>query len=138
MGDKDGRAPHHAVSAGVPVVPGCDVVRDRRRKPDSEAEQIGYPAADQGARGRRRARHPPRGSARGGRARVPGRVQPKRQAAFGDGACYMEKFLVPVKHIEMQLLCDHFGNVVCLGERECSMQRKNQKTAGGKPQPFGG
>ena len=39
----------------------------------------------------------------------------------------MEKYLYPAKHIEMQILCDNFGNVVCLGERECSIQRKNQK-----------
>lgn len=49
------------------------------------------------------------------------------QSAFGDGACYIEKFIHPVKHIEMQLLCDKYGNIVCLGERECSVQRKNQK-----------
>ncbi len=49
------------------------------------------------------------------------------ESAFGDGAIYMEKFLSPSKHIEMQLLCDNYGGVVCLGERECSMQRKNQK-----------
>ncbi len=39
----------------------------------------------------------------------------------------MEKYLYPAKHIEMQVLCDHYGNVVCLGKRECSIQRKNQK-----------
>nr|HPJ01930.1 acetyl-CoA carboxylase biotin carboxylase subunit [Candidatus Limiplasma sp.] len=49
------------------------------------------------------------------------------QSAFGDGALYMEKLLLRVKHIEVQLLCDRKGHVVCLGERDCSMQRKNQK-----------
>jgi acetyl-CoA carboxylase biotin carboxylase subunit len=49
------------------------------------------------------------------------------QNAFGDGAVYLEKYLSPVKHIEMQILADKQGNVVCLGERECSVQRKNQK-----------
>ena len=48
-------------------------------------------------------------------------------SAFGDGGVYMEKYLYPAKHIEMQILCDNYGNVVCLGERECSIQRKNQK-----------
>ena len=57
------------------------------------------------------------------------------QSAFGDGAVYMEKFLTPVKHIEMQLLCDKYGNVVCLGERECSVQRKNQKLIEESPSP---
>jgi acetyl-CoA carboxylase biotin carboxylase subunit len=47
--------------------------------------------------------------------------------AFGDGAVYLEKYLSPVKHIEMQVLCDLYGGVVCLGERECSIQRKRQK-----------
>ena len=47
----------------------------------------------------------------------------------------MEKFLSPVKHIEMQILCDNYGNVVCLGERDCSMQRKNQKMIEESPSP---
>lgn len=47
--------------------------------------------------------------------------------SFGDGALYMEKYLTNVKHIEMQILADNYGNVVCLGERDCSVQRKNQK-----------
>ncbi len=57
------------------------------------------------------------------------------ESAFGDGAVYMEKFLAPSKHIEMQLLCDNYGGVVCLGERECSMQRKNQKLIEESPSP---
>lgn len=57
------------------------------------------------------------------------------QSAFGDGACYIEKFIHPVKHIEMQLLCDKYGNIVCLGERECSVQRKNQKMIEESPSP---
>ena len=47
----------------------------------------------------------------------------------------MEKYLNPVKHIEMQILCDQYGNVVCLGERECSVQRKNQKLIEESPSP---
>ena len=57
------------------------------------------------------------------------------QAAFGDGACYLEKFIHPVKHIEMQLLADKYGNTICLGERECSVQRKNQKMIEESPSP---
>ena len=49
------------------------------------------------------------------------------KARAGGGGVYMEKYLYPAKHIEMQILCDNYGNVVCLGERECSIQRKNQK-----------
>ncbi len=48
-------------------------------------------------------------------------------AAFGDGGIYLEKYLTHTKHIEMQVLCDLYGGAVCLGERDCSMQRKNQK-----------
>ncbi len=54
-------------------------------------------------------------------------AQAEAQSAFGDGAVYLEKFVSPAKHVEMQMLCDNFGHVICLGERECSMQRKNQK-----------
>jgi acetyl-CoA carboxylase biotin carboxylase subunit len=55
--------------------------------------------------------------------------------AFGDGACYMERFLTHVKHVEIQLLADEAGNVVCLGERECSIQRNNQKLLEESPSP---
>ena len=119
--------------AGVPIVPGCDVVRDAEQA-KQEAEKIGFPLLIKARAG---------GGGRGIR-RVDSADEVERaflaasseaQAAFGDGACYMEKFLFPVKHIEMQLLCDHFGNIVCLGERECSMQRKNQKTLEESPSP---
>ena len=57
------------------------------------------------------------------------------EKAFGDGRMYMEKYLNPVKHIEVQLLADEEGNVVCLGERECSIQRNNQKLIEESPSP---
>ena len=57
------------------------------------------------------------------------------ESAFGDGAVYMEKLLENVKHVEVQLLCDAHGNVVTLGERECSMQRKHQKLIEESPSP---
>ena len=57
------------------------------------------------------------------------------QQAFGDGRMYMEKYIYPAKHIEVQLLCDEQGHVVCLGERECSIQRNNQKLIEESPSP---
>lgn len=124
MGDKDA-ARRTMRDAGVPVIPGCDLVataKEARR----EAERIGYPLlikarAGGGGRGIRRVFTPEALEAAFQSAAA------EAQSAFGDGALYMEKLLTHVKHIEMQLLCDSFGNVLCLGERDCSMQRKNQK-----------
>lgn len=56
-------------------------------------------------------------------------------AAFGDGAVYMEKYIYPARHIEIQILADEDGNVICLGERDCSIQRKNQKLVEESPSP---
>ncbi|MBC8528004.1 acetyl-CoA carboxylase biotin carboxylase subunit [Christensenellaceae bacterium NSJ-44] len=124
MGDKD-EARRTMKQAGVPVVPGSDIVESVDEALRLGA-QIGYPLLVKARSG---------GGGRGIR-RVDSEAEIERaflaataeaQSAFGDGAVYMEKFLFPVKHIEVQLLCDAHGQVVCLGERECSMQRKNQK-----------
>jgi acetyl-CoA carboxylase biotin carboxylase subunit len=56
-------------------------------------------------------------------------------AGFGDGGIYIEKFLSPVRHVEVQLIADHHGNVVALGERECSIQRRHQKMIEECPSP---
>ena len=124
MGDKD-TARRTMRDAGVPVVPGCDLVatlEDAKR----EAEGIGFPLllkarAGGGGRGIRRVNDATELAAAFQSAAA------EAQSAFGDGALYMEKLLTNVKHIEVQLLCDTQGSVVCLGERDCSMQRKNQK-----------
>jgi len=132
MGDKN-RARETMIAVGVPVIPGCDLVRDAEHA-KAEADRIGYPILIKARSG---------GGGRGIR-RVDKAEDIKMafltasseaQVAFGDGAVYMEKYLERVKHIEMQLLCDAHGNVVCLGERECSMQRKNQKLIEESPSP---
>jgi acetyl-CoA carboxylase biotin carboxylase subunit len=124
MGDKNA-ARRAMADAGVPVIPGCECVRDIAHARE-EAEQIGYPLLIKATMG---------GGGRGMRlVGAPEELERAYQtasaealSAFGDGGVYMEKYMTDVKHIEIQLICDAFGNVVCLGERECSMQRKNQK-----------
>ena len=56
-------------------------------------------------------------------------------SAFGDGSLYLEKYIFPARHIEMQILADEAGNVVCLGDRDCSLQRRNQKLIEKSPSP---
>jgi len=124
MGDKD-MARKTMREAGVPVIPGCDLVESLEHAKE-EAVKIGFPLLIKARSG---------GGGRGIRhvdsldelEQAYNTATAEATAAFGDGAVYMEKFLFPVKHIEMQLLADNFGNVVCLGERDCSTQRKNQK-----------
>ena len=132
MGDKD-EARRTMRAAGVPVVPGCDLVENVEQL-RAEAEKIGYPLLIKARSG---------GGGRGIR-RVDGPEElehaflsatAEAQSAFGDGAVYMEKLLENVKHVEVQLLCDAHGNVVTLGERECSMQRKHQKLIEESPSP---
>ena len=132
MGDKD-EARRTMRAAGVPVVPGCDLVENVEQL-RAEAEKIGYPLLIKARSG---------GGGRGIR-RVDGPEElehaflsatAEAQSAFGDGAVYMEKLLENVKHVEVQLLCDAHGNAVTLGERECSMQRKHQKLIEESPSP---
>lgn len=132
MGDKD-EAKRTMIAAGVPVIPGCEIMSSMAEA-HREADRIGYPLlikarAGGGGRGIRRVNE----SAEFEHAYQT--ASSEAQSAFGDGEVYLEKFLSPVKHIEMQILCDNYGNVVCLGERDCSMQRKNQKMIEESPSP---
>ncbi len=56
-------------------------------------------------------------------------------SAFGDGSLYLEKYIFPARHVELQILADEYGNAVCLGERDCSLQRRNQKLIEETPSP---
>lgn len=132
MGDKD-EARRAMKLAGVPVIPGSDVVVTLDKALEA-AKSIGYPLLIKARAG---------GGGRG--IRLVEKEQAFEHAflsasseaasAFGDGAVYLEKYLNPVKHVEMQILCDKHGNVLCLGERECSIQRKNQKLIEESPSP---
>ena len=124
MGNKE--AAREAMErAGVPVIPGCSVM-PTLEKAREEAARIGFPLLCKARSG---------GGGRGIRLvremkefdNAYRTASAEAEAAFGDGGVYLERFLTHTKHIETQLLCDSRGNVVCLGERECSMQRKNQK-----------
>ena len=132
MGDKD-EARRTMREAGVPVVPGCDLVENLEQL-HAEAQRIGYPLlikarSGGGGRGIRRvdAEEELESAYLSARAEA--------ESAFGDGEVYMEKLLLNVKHIEVQLLCDAHGNVITLGERECSMQRLHQKLIEESPSP---
>ena len=119
--------------AGVPVVPGVDCITTVAEA-KAAAEEIGYPVlikarAGGGGRGIRIVTDP----AQMGKNFLAASAEAEK--AFGDGGLYMEKFLRPVKHVEVQLLCDHFGRVICLGDRDCSVQRKNQKLLEECPAP---
>ena len=132
LGDKD-IARKTMRDAGVPVTPGSDIIDDINEA-RAKALEIGFPLlikarSGGGGRGIRRVNSIDEFDNAFNSAKA------EAQSAFGDGAVYMEKFLTPVKHIEMQLLADKYGNVICLGERECSVQRKNQKLIEESPSP---
>ncbi len=132
MGDKI-TALRLAARAGVPCVPGSDCIasaEDARRA----AREIGYPvllkaSAGGGGRGMRIVRSEAEIEAAMHAASA------EAVAAFGDGTLYLEKFIERARHIEIQVLGDVHGNVVHLGERECSTQRRHQKLTEEAPSP---
>ena len=134
MGDKI-KAREQAVSCGVNVIPGTgDPVSDIRHA-KSIAADIGYPlmikaAAGGGGKGMRLARDESQ-LIEG----VEG-AQREAQSSFGDARIFIEKFIEKPRHIEVQILGDSHGNVVHLGERECSIQRRHQKVIEESPSPF--
>ncbi|MBZ5495398.1 MAG: acetyl-CoA carboxylase biotin carboxylase subunit [Acidobacteriia bacterium] len=112
--------------AGVPIVPGSEKIKGPIAAVLERAEEIGYPLILKASNG---------GGGKGMRivnspAELPEAIEVARnesQAAFGSSDIYMEKYLPAARHIEFQVLADHYGNVVHLGERECSIQRRYQK-----------
>ena len=125
MGDKV-NAKQTAIECGLPVVPGSDGAVASLDDALNVAEKIGYPvmikaAAGGGGRGMR----PVFGADEMSEAFQ--LTKNEAQSAFGDDTLYMEKLLTHPRHIEFQVLGDKFGNVVIFGERDCSLQRRNQK-----------
>ena len=133
MGDKI-TARRTADQAGVPTVPGSALgLRDEQM--ESEAEHIGYPlfikaAAGGGGKGMREV------NGLDDLRRLLPSARREATAAFGDGTVYLERIVRPARHIEIQVLGDNFGNIVHLGERECSIQRRHQKLIEEAPSPF--
>ncbi len=134
MGDK-ANAKKTMVSAGVPVVPGSDGVVPNIEEAKKISAEIGYPVMVKASAG---------GGGRG--IRLVEReedleslyvaAQQEALQFFGNDEVYIEKFIVNPRHVEIQLLADEYGNVVHLGERECSLQRKNQKVLEESPSPI--
>ena len=133
MGDKN-RARKAMAEAGVPVLPGSDGILSSEKEALQEAEQVGYPVIIKAAAG---------GGGRGMRvvasesemAAAVGNARSEAAAAFGCADVYLEKYLERSRHIEFQVLGDHYGKVIHLGERECTIQRRHQKVLEESPSP---
>ena len=133
MGNK-ARAKALANSADVPCVPGSDGLVESEEQAIEVASRIGFPviikaSSGGGGRGMRVAHN--QGSLINGfhQART------EAEAAFKDGSVYIEKFIVNPRHVEIQILADEHGNVIHLGERDCSLQRRHQKIMEEAPSP---
>ncbi len=112
--------------AGLPVIPGSEGVIRSAEEAKEMAEDVGYPvilkaSAGGGGKGMRIVREPSE------MEKAFQTAQNEAVAAFGNGDIYMEKFFEHPRHIEVQILGDMHGNIIALGERECSVQRKHQK-----------
>jgi acetyl-CoA carboxylase biotin carboxylase subunit len=134
MGDK-ALAKETMRKAGVPVIPGSDGVVETLEQAREIANEIGYPimlkaAAGGGGKGMRMVRNDEELENAWQTARA------EAEAAFGNPAVYIEKFIEKPRHIEIQILADEYGNVIHLGERDCSIQRRHQKLIEESPSPI--
>lgn len=133
MGNKS-NARDIMIKAGIPIVPGSKGAIENEEDLLKTASRIGYPVMIKASAG---------GGGRGIRIVYEEKdiiknyenAKAEAEAAFGDGTIYLEKFIERPKHIEFQILGDNFGNIVYLGERDCSMQRRNQKVMEEAPSP---
>ena len=133
MGSKTA-ARHALVRAGLPVVPGADRDLESFEEVQRIAREIGYPvmlkaSAGGGGKGLRMVREESELESAYGTARS------EAQNAFNDAAVYLEKFIEHPRHVEIQILGDQHGNLIYLGERECSLQRRHQKVMEECPSP---
>jgi acetyl-CoA carboxylase biotin carboxylase subunit len=132
MGDKI-TARQTMKAAGVPTVPGTEGA-STLAEARAAAEEMGFPVLLKATAG---------GGGKGMRLvhaadeleNAFATASGEAEAAFGDGTLYVEKALVPARHVEIQVLCDAHGNVLTLGERECSIQRRHQKLIEESPSP---
>lgn len=134
MGDKN-NAKETAKKAGAPVIPGSDGLLENVEHAKSVAKEIGYPVILKATAG---------GGGKGMRVvweesqleHAFNNATTEAQAAFGNGAVYMEKFIEEPRHIEIQIIGDQYGKVCHLSERDCSIQRRHQKLVEETPSPF--
>ncbi|NFD76506.1 acetyl-CoA carboxylase biotin carboxylase subunit [Clostridium botulinum] len=122
------------IRAGVPVIPGSNGVIHNEEEALNIAEEIGYPVVVKASAG---------GGGRGIRIvhskenmiKAFNTAKSEAKGSFGDDSMYVEKFIKNPRHIEFQILGDNYGNIVHLGERDCSLQRRNQKVLEEAPSP---
>ena len=134
MGDK-AMARETVAKAGVPIIPGSDGPIENENDAVKVAQKIGFPViikavAGGGGRGMRIAHNAVTFAREFQSAKL------EATKAFGNGALYVEKYLENPRHIEFQVLADKHGNVIHLGERDCSVQRRHQKVIEEAPSPF--
>lgn len=134
LGDK-ASARRAAIAAGVPVIPATEVLGEDVDAIRAQAAEVGYPLMLKASWG---------GGGRGMRPILgPDELEDKvregrreAEAAFGNGEGYLEKMILRARHVEVQVIGDHFGNLYHLYERDCSVQRRNQKVVERAPAPY--